>query len=349
MASRSQSPFERVPNEILSKVLLEVKVNSVASSLLQCILCCQTWHDMGMPILYRDVLLTDSNLEAFIRHYNAKHGPLLRSLTITLDPIRPAETDREFQQVLNYYGSQNIKALWHHLLQRLTDQIASMVKMTTFSFTVSSNTYACGFWIPMSIIATIIQSLPKACVNVEIDTRRYEELSPRYKHLCDDIRAILPRLQHLRLCLTTLCPSLVTSNYLYPISDDQHLSLEPMIAPSLKTFTVNCLPGSIFASEQAALCPPSRSGWPPGQGCFSRDSEDFATAMVKTLCLAKENLCFPSAEHISVLHKGSRASSASLYRRNILEGTTWAMPFGPIATDKTDHLFIRTPEGDEIV
>lgn len=262
MAPRSQSPFESVPNEILSRILLEVKVNSVGSSLLQCMLCCQTWHEMAMPILYRDFLLTNSNLEAFVRRYKAKHGPLLRSLTVTVNPVQPAQTD-SCQQHIKLHGNQNTRVLWH-VLEQLTPKIASMVKMTTFSFTVSANTSADGFWIPTSIIATIIQSLPKACVNVEVDTRQYKQPSSRSRHLCDDIRAILPRLQHLRLCLTTLCPSIVTSNYLPHIRADQHLSLEPMVAPSLETFTVNCPPGTTLFFGEADFCTPCQLGFSAG-------------------------------------------------------------------------------------
>ena len=169
MAMLSPSPFEGLPNEILSSLLLEVKVTSGAYSFLQCLLCCKTWHDMGLPILYRDVLLTDSNLGAFVRCCKTLHGPLLRSLTVTIDPVQPAKTDRD-EQRLNRYGSRNSNALWH-LLEQLPGKISSMVKMTTFSLTVSTKTYARGFCIPRSTIAKIIKALPEACVNVEVDTK----------------------------------------------------------------------------------------------------------------------------------------------------------------------------------
>ncbi len=78
-----------------------------------------------------------------------------------------------------------------------------MVKMTTFSLTISTKTLA------RSTIAKIIKVLPEACVNVELVTRDYDESAPKSVHLCDDLRAIPPRLQRLLLCLTAMCPAIL--------------------------------------------------------------------------------------------------------------------------------------------
>lgn len=187
MTSLMPSPFEKMHIEMLSSLLLEVKMTSGASSLFQCLLCCRTWHDMAIPILYRDILLTNSNLQAFLRRYSASQYPLLRSSAVTIDPIQPAKTDKNEYRI-HRYGSQNTTALWH-LLQQLTERIASMVKMTTFSLTVSTKTYACDFWILRSSIAIILKALPEACVTVELDTRDYEEPTRTPAHLCDSFRA----------------------------------------------------------------------------------------------------------------------------------------------------------------
>ena len=354
MARLSPSSFERLPGEILSSILLEVKVDSDASSFLQCLLCCMTWRDMAIPILYRDVSLIDSNLSNFVRYFKSSYGPLLRSLTITINPVQPASTGND-EHRLNRYGSQNAQVLWR-LLNQLSYDLTNMIRMTTFSLTISSNSYARGFWIPRCTIATIIRALPEACVNMEVDTRDYEELVPKPVHLCDDIRAIVPRLQNLRLCLTTMCPALFMNNY-EPLDSGEHQSSsKPVIAPFLKTFVVNCLPGPIFTSEQAGLCTPSWSPdqlpqqiWRDNPRFYSKDSQNNVITMVNALWLSKEIASFPVAEHISVLHAGSRGATASLNRRNILEGTTWAVPFGQLAIHKTDRFFIRTPENQEVV
>ena len=109
--------------------------------------------------------------------------------------------------------------------------------------------------------------------------------------------------------------------------------------------------GSIFAYNQAGLCTP---GWTPGlpgrSPCsYSKKSEELVITVVKALWLSKDSTCFPIVEHISVLHAGSHGAIPSLNRRNILKGTTWAVPFGPIAIHKTDRFLIRTPEDQELV
>lgn len=354
MARISLSPFERLPNEILSSVLLEVKATSDPSSFLRCLSCCKRWHEVGIPILYRDVLLTDSNVSAFVQCYNSQYGPLLRSLTITINPVQPAQTDED-EQRLPRYGSQGAKVLWH-TLQQISYKFASMDRMTTFSLTFSSNySYVRGFWIPRATIATMIRALPEACVNVEINTRDYEGPAPVFVHLCDEIRAILPRLQNLRLCLAIMCPAIFMTDCGSLDSGEHHSSYQPVVAPFLKTFVVNCLPGSI-RSDQAGLCIPEwwSAGMPPYWSDYAapvhiKDFEEIVIAIVNALWFSKENASFPVAEHISVLHAGSHGTTASLNRRNILEGTMWAVPFGPIGTRETDRFFIRTPEDQELV
>lgn len=228
--------------------------------------------------------------------------------------------------------------------------------MTTFSLTISSNSFARGFWIPRCTIATMIRALPEACVSVEVDTRDYEEPTPKPVHLCDDIRAILPRLQNLRLCLTTMCPAIFLNDHEPLDSGEYQSSSKPVIAPFLKTFVVNCLPGSIFASDQTSLCTPCWSldqlphhTWSNYLIYYFKDSEEMVITIVNALWLCKEMASFPVAEHISVLHAGRRGRTASLHRRNILECTTWAVPFGQLAIHRTDRFFIRTPEGQEVV
>ena len=356
MAPLSPSPFERLPNEILSSVLLEVKVDPDASSFLRCLLCCMTWRDMAIPILYRDVLLTESNLSTFVRYFKSSYGPLLRTLTIAVNPVQPASTDNDEHRV-ERYGSQNAQVLWR-LLNQLSCDLASMIRMTTFSLTISSDSYARGFWIPKCTIATIIRALPEACVNLEIDTRDYEGPAPKPVHLCDDICAILPRLQNLRLCLTTICPAIFMDDYEPFQSRERQSSSKPVVAPFLRTFVVNCLPGSIFAYDQVGLCTP---GWSPYQLpqrtwsdyvlYYFEHSEEIVTTIVNALWFGKEIGSFPVAEHVSFLHPGSHGTTASLNRRNILENTTWALPLGQLAIHRTDLdlFFIRTPEDQEVV
>lgn len=153
--------FERIPNEILSSVLLEINAISGPSSFLPCLLCCKTWHETAIPILYRDVLLTYSNISAFVWCFKSSYGPLLRSLTVTINPMQPAQTEED-EKRLPYYGSKSAQVLWD-LLQQVSHKLVSMDRMTTFSLSVSSvYPYSRGFWIPRDTVATMIKALPEA-------------------------------------------------------------------------------------------------------------------------------------------------------------------------------------------
>ena len=138
-------------------------------------------------------------------------------------------------------------------------------------------------------------------------------------------------------------------------SGEHDSSSKPVVAPFLKTFVVNCLPGPL-SRDEAGLCIPEwwSPGKPPYWGNYAapvhiKNSELIVTTIVNALWLSKENASFPVAEHISVLHAGGYGTTASLNRRNVLEGTTWAVPSGPIAIRETDLCFIRTPEDQEVV
>lgn len=259
MARTSPSPFERLPNEILSSLLLEVNATSEPSPFPDCLLCCKTWHEVAIPILYRDILLTHFNISASVRCFKSSYGPFLRSLTLTINPVQPAQIDEYGQQLLRW-ESQSAQKLWH-LLQQLSNRFANMDRMTTFSLTVFSNySYSDSwhFWIPRDTIATMITALPEACVNVEVNTRdRKDPTAPVFVHLCAEIRAILPRLHNLRLCLAIMCPAVFMNDCEHSDSGEHHPSSKPVVAPFLKTFVVNCLPGSIFFHcDHAGLCIP---------------------------------------------------------------------------------------------
>ena len=343
--------------EILSQILLHVKIVSSTSSLAQCLLCCKIWLDATLPLLYSDLVLTNSNLEAFNQSFNVTHASLVRSLTMTVDPVQPAkkpgspygyafleDPDRMMQ-----VGSQQSKELWF-LLHVSVDKIATMVEMMTFSFNVSTLPKAVGFWIPRPLITEFIKILPKTCVNVEIDSRGNDYSEPGDAHLCDALREILPRLRHLRLRLSTLCPAILGDGFSPAQSGDMLSNLRPVAAPQLKTLVINCIPRTILGS-QAYIC-----------GTFQENPyTSYATslleariAIVDALCLSKRTSNFSAAACVRVLHALSHSNNdqsvyASLLQRNILEDVTWSLPFRNIMGSQNDSFLIRTPESLEFL
>ena len=134
---------------------------------------------------------------------------------MTVDPVQPAQDPAHpyfntffvDEDHMKQYGSQQSKDLWS-LLHVSVDEIASMVEMMTFPFNASTLPNAVGFWIPRPLITEFLKILPTSYVNVGIDSRGNDYCKPDDAHPCDALREIFPRLRHLRLRLSTLCPAI---------------------------------------------------------------------------------------------------------------------------------------------
>ncbi len=242
-------------------------------------------------------------------------------------------------------GSEESKVLWQHL-RRTPDKLARMVNLKTFSLTVSTEPVTIGFWIPRPVIAQIVEALPEACVNLEIDSRGNDYFEPGSGHICDTLRGMLPRLRHLRLRLSTLCPAFLGSGFKPEFKSLS--SFEPLAAPCLQTLVVNCIPRDIFGG-QAHICGTFIESRYPS---CDRTLPEARIAIVDALCLAKKVSRLAAAKSISVLYglphlNDHQSIYGSFHRCEILKGVTWVSPYRNIMGFEMDTLLIRTPEGQE--
>jgi hypothetical protein len=82
-----------------------------------------------------------------------------------------------------------------------------MTRLVSFSLTVTPRHVAINFWLPRRAVAPLAAGLPALCVDFEIDTRGWDvALSRTEPHVCDVLRAALPRLRHLRLAAVGRMP-----------------------------------------------------------------------------------------------------------------------------------------------
>lgn len=79
------------------------------------------------------------------------------------------------------------------------------------------------------------------------EARTHVSLNPGIS--AKDFRALLPRLQHVRLRLSTMCDSLFGSEQELSALES---SLHPQTAPALETVLINCMGKSVL--NQARLC-----------------------------------------------------------------------------------------------
>ncbi len=304
MAPPNIRGIEILPAEILSEILVHAKLALGSSSLAQCLLCSKTWRDATLPVLYSDICLQNSNLEKFVRQSDISNSVLVRSLTIIIEPVNPApDSTSPYPSVLStedieyvsHHGSQESAKLWH-LLEQLLNNLSEMNHLLTFSLTVSPGSNAIGFWIPRPTITAITKALPGTCINIEIDTRGKDHFEPGSEDLCDALRAVLSRLQNLRLRVSTLCPAIFGHNFNLLEPTKGFYSFRPVAAPTLETLVINCIPGTIFGS-QAHICNTFRES---PYSSYSTNLPEARTALVDALCLAHENIGFPAAKHIKL-------------------------------------------------
>ena len=235
MHSSTIAGLRGLPIEIIEDIFLHVKAAANAAALARCVLCCKVWRDIVQPILCSHVVITCSNIEPFVNSFRTVYSPMTESVTTTMIPVYPA----------------NLTVLWktaglekeklRALLGQTSGILPSMVNIRTFSLTVSSGTIP-PFRIPGSTVASIVQSLPEKCANLElvIQGLDYEKSGTTTTHICDYIRDMIPRLCHLRLRLRDLCPAFLGTGF-DPSSSEYFHNFLPVLAPNLETLVINCM------------------------------------------------------------------------------------------------------------
>jgi hypothetical protein len=154
--------IDSLPIDILSKVIGHVKLaSSTVLALQPCLLVCRKWNYATLPFFYGNIVLHAWNLQSFAERFNLAYTPFVKFLTLRLASLGNA---------VSY--------------QALTEQlflvppiIASFANLSTFSF-FGSPSPASGlttqFKISPQLLISIVEPLPESCVNLEIDTGRFE-------------------------------------------------------------------------------------------------------------------------------------------------------------------------------
>lgn len=211
-----------LPVEILSNVLQRVRNSSTlpeVKDFVGLLTCCKYWHDVAKPILWRDVVLINSTITTFSSKISSENAEFVRSLTLRLAVVKePWLNKRRGHMYMESEPHQfpAIQALWHGL-QNLAPAVRTMTNLNTFSLTVGRD-YGLidirDFGLRVKDLRNLLESLPPSCANLELDTWGLEcqTVGPSdnssasiHQHLCTTIADLLPRLQHVRLQLKTIC------------------------------------------------------------------------------------------------------------------------------------------------
>jgi hypothetical protein len=223
-------------------------------------------------------------------------------------------------------ASESTQQLWR-LLEEFGSILPSLDHLHSFNFLVLGRTN--NFWIPRPLLATFLSKLPTTCTSLEIDTSGSDRAEPGTSHLCDTIREILPRLQHFRLDLSTLCPKAFETT---------------TPCPTLTTLTISCFAGN----HNSRLCNPYTSDPVPSAFTPGKEAMPHLIHQLQTILPLLPNL-----NQCLVLDQNGNPSTNSAFhltynRRDLLRNTVTAMPVEyvhPFADDR-DGYMLRMPEAD---
>ncbi|KAH6623173.1 hypothetical protein F5144DRAFT_471254, partial [Chaetomium tenue] len=211
------------------------------------------------------------------------------------------------------------------------------------------------FEISQTAIASIIESLPQTCVSLEIDTAGLDghattSLGPIPIHLCETLRAVLPRMRHVRLSLRTMCSSLFGTGAALP-QNNTTSSYHPITLPNMQTLLVNCK----RAWKTAPICPNTPDSTSPTPTPAPQDSWDSVTAGLHALATTttKPNHVNPSASLYAVTSTPPDDSDASRYitliRADITRQTSHAFPVAFVTRGPPAAWLMRTGGGEKVI
>ncbi|KAF2827733.1 hypothetical protein CC86DRAFT_369807 [Ophiobolus disseminans] len=203
------SSFSILSNDILTVVLTQLKrISETSQDLTSCSLVDRRWHEATTPFLYGNIALNRDNLVQFCNHAEvSKYCAYVHvhSLTITCESVRILEP-----------------------VAQLVPLLPQFTNLRSFSFWPKQ-----GFLKKFSQAALVqlVDALPASCTNLELEIHDFAAPKEGEEpHLCDALRKILPRMQHVRLQIRA-CEALFAD----PSTPDTSLRL-----PNLKTLVYNC-------------------------------------------------------------------------------------------------------------
>lgn len=148
------STMSSLPDDLVIALAAHLKQQSVTNNLLQFILVCKRWYQLGHHVLYRNVALNDTTVERFAVLFNAeKYGDRIRSLSVQLGrDIRDKWTD-----------SWTFEISLERRLNSIIPVISKFKNLASFSLLIEGHSTRS---IPRARIVALLNSSPNTCRNL---------------------------------------------------------------------------------------------------------------------------------------------------------------------------------------
>lgn len=204
-----------LPTEILDKVIhLVVDGDDLQPDIIPCLLVNRTWRDISLAILYGELVLScGTPLIRFLAcHDRQAIANLTRSFTLYLSQSEPPD--------LSTYNQVPASTL-----RLIEDVIPLMESLKSFSLKRQHRLH--NVWTTKSTISLLLNNLPASCTCLELEATLQEGTNT--SHVCEDLRRLLPRMEHVHIDLEPLCDAMLgtwdAGESFHPISLTQMRSL----------------------------------------------------------------------------------------------------------------------------
>jgi hypothetical protein len=208
------SPPLQLPNDVIVEILTQLKrASDTTQDLASCSRVNKAWQEAATPLLYSNVAVNTANTTSFCNSLvTEKYAACIHSISVSLQPREAVEP-----------------------ITQLVPILPQLTNLRSFSFRLVKPFRA---KIPQFYLVKLVEALPPSCTDLELDTHGEDARSKNSStHLCASLRALLPRLRHVRLRLRS-CEVL--------FEDISTLKL-----PYLKTLVYSCISGIPIATCHA--------------------------------------------------------------------------------------------------
>ncbi|KAI1135478.1 hypothetical protein F5Y05DRAFT_421422 [Hypoxylon sp. FL0543] len=294
-------------SDLSPEILLQIfEFDLSPSAISNYMLCCKRWWHLVSPVRYKHVVLTMEALFRWSKQPSDSMDAMIQTFTLRLHPgLEPVTTSMRGRLYLGLF--------------MLASRLVKLVNLRSLSVVApkSSTPFETGLRVPESLIASVLNNLPRTCVGLEIDI---EEMT--YKggkmDLCQSISGILPRLRFLRLNLPHICPRAFGTGFDHAHTSSVAPDFEPIEAPNLEQCIIKVAkiePRNLIRSSM--ICD---------------DSMAEVVAVLATYLQAfKSTTNTPKLQKLWILDALRRVekhiSFQSLVRRDIIANKSWALPY----------------------